>query len=108
MSLKALLLCSDEKIVRVLRRTLGDLEIATELCPDPDSALRKLTRQRFEAIIADCSDDGAFEVLKSARNAPCNKQAIAVAIVEPLVGLKAVFQIGAHFVLYKPDRKSVV
>src|SRR5579864_5450615 len=102
MSLKALLLCSDEKIVRVLRRTLGDLEIATELCPDPDSALRKLTRQRFEAIIADCSDDGAFEVLKSARNAPCNKQAIAVAIVEPLVGLKAVFQIGAHFVLYKP------
>jgi c-di-GMP-binding flagellar brake protein YcgR len=102
MSLKALLLCSDEKIVRVLRRTLGDLEIATELCPDPDSALRRLTRQRFEAIIADCSDNGAFEVLKSARSAPCNKQAIAVAIVEPVVGLKAVFEIGAHFVLYKP------
>lgn len=102
MALKALLLCSDEKIVRVLRRTLGDLEIATELCADPEMALRKLTRQRFEAIIADCSDTGAFEVLKSARNAPCNKQAIAVAIVEPVVGLKAVFQIGAHFVLYKP------
>lgn len=102
MALKALLLCSDEKIVRVLRRTLGDLEIATELCADPETALRKLTRQRFEAIIADCSDTGAFEVLKSARNAPCNKQAIAVAIVEPVVGLKAVFQIGAHFVLYKP------
>lgn len=102
MSLKALLLCSDEKIVRVLRRTLGDLEITTELCPDPDSALRKLTRHRFEAIIADCSDNGAFAVLKSARSAPCNKQAIAVAIVEPVVGLKAVFEIGAHFVLYKP------
>ena len=102
MSLKALLLCSDEKIVRVLRRTLGDLEITTELCSDPDAALRKLTRQRFEAIIADCSDDGAFEVLKSARSAPCNRQAIAVAIVEPVVGLKAVFEIGAHFVLYKP------
>ena len=102
MSLKALLLCSDEKIVRVLRRTLGDLEIAVELCGDSDSALRKLTRQRFEAIIADCSEDGAFEVLRSARSAPCNRQAVAVAIVEPVVGLKAVFQIGAHFVLYKP------
>ena len=102
MSLKALLLCSDEKIVRVLRRTLGDLEIGVELCPDSDSALRKLTRQRFEAIIADCSEDGAFEVLRSARSAPCNRQAVAVAIVEPIVGLKAVFQIGAHFVLYKP------
>ena len=102
MSLKSLLLCSDEKIVRVLRRTLGDLDIAVELCSDSDTALRKLTRQRFEAIIADCTDDGAFEVLRSARTAPCNKQAVAVAIVEPIVGLKAVFDIGAHFVLYKP------
>jgi len=41
-------------------------------------------------------------VLRSARSAPCNKHAVAVAIVEPLVGLKAVFEIGAHFVLYKP------
>jgi len=102
MSLKSLLLCSDEKIVRVLRRVLGDLEIDVELCPTADSALRKLTRQRFEAIIADVADDGANEVLRSARSAPCNKHAVAVAIVEPLVGLKAVFEIGAHFVLYKP------
>jgi c-di-GMP-binding flagellar brake protein YcgR len=102
MSLKSLLLCSDDKIVRVLRRVLGDLDIDVDLCSTADAALRKLTRQRFEAIIADCSDDGAFEVLKSARNAPCNKQAVAVAIVEPVVGLKAVFGVGAHFVLYKP------
>ncbi len=102
MSLKSLVLCADEKIVRVLRRVLGDLDIAIELCTDSDAALRKLTRQRFEAIIVDITDDGATEVLRSARSAPCNKQAVAVAIVEPIIGLKAVFQIGAHFVLYKP------
>jgi len=102
MSLKSLLLCSDEKIVRVLRRVLGDLDIAVDLCRDADAALRKLTRQRFEAIIVDIIDDGASDVLRSARSAPCNKQAVAVAIVEPIIGLKAVFQIGAHFVLYKP------
>jgi c-di-GMP-binding flagellar brake protein YcgR len=102
MSLKSLLLCSDEKIVRVLRRVLGDLDIAVELCADADSALRKLTRQRFEAIIVDVTDDGASDVLRSARSAPCNKQAVAVAIVEPVIGLKAVFGLGAHFVLYKP------
>ena len=102
MSLKSLVLCSDEKIVRVLRRVLGDLDIAVELCADSDKALRKLTRERFEAIIVDVTDDGASEVLRSARSAPCNKQAVAVAIVEPLIGLKAVFSIGAHFVLYKP------
>jgi c-di-GMP-binding flagellar brake protein YcgR len=102
MSLKALLLCSDEKIVRVLRRVLGDLDIAVELSANADTALRKLTRERFEAIIVDCADDGANDVLRSARSAPCNKQAVAVAIVEPIVGLKAVFDVGAHFVLYKP------
>ncbi len=102
MSLKSLVLCADEKIVRVLRRVLGDLDIDVDLCSSSDAALRKLTRQRFEAIVADCSDPGAFEVLRSSRSAPCNKQAVAVAIVEPAVGLKAVFGLGAHFVLYKP------
>jgi c-di-GMP-binding flagellar brake protein YcgR len=102
MSLRSLLLCSDEKIVRVLRRVLGDLDIGVELCADADSALRKLTRERFEAIIVDVTDDGASDVLRSARSAPCNKQAVAVAIVEPVIGLKAVFGLGAHFVLYKP------
>jgi len=102
MTLKALVLCSDDKIVRVLRRVLGDLEIAVELCPDSDTALRKLTRERFEAIVVDCVEDGSSEVLRSTRSAPCNKQAVAVAIVDPIIGLKAVFDIGAHFVLYQP------
>ena len=102
MSLKSLVLCSDEKIVRVLRRVLGDLDIEIELCGSSDAALRRLTRQRYEAIIVDCLGDGANEVLRSARSAPCNRQAVAVAIVEPIIGLRAVFDIGAHFVLYKP------
>ena len=102
MTLKSLVLCSDEKIVRVLRRVLGDLEIDIDLCTSAEAALRKLTRQRFEAIIVDCGSDGAAEVLKSARSAPCNKQAVAVAIVDVALGLKAVFGLGAHFVLYKP------
>src|SRR5882762_11466471 len=102
MSLKALVLCSDEKIVRVLRRTLGDLEISVELCTNADSALRKLTRDRFEAIIVDCAGPRSAEVLLSARRAPCNKRAVAVAIVGPVVGLRSAFDIGAHFVLYKP------
>ena len=102
MSLKALLLCADEKIVRVLRRTLGDLEIRVDLCADADSALRRLTRERFEAIIVDCDDPGAADVLRAARTAVVNKRSVAVAIVEPATGLRSVFDIGAHFVLYKP------
>jgi CheY-like chemotaxis protein len=102
MNLKSLLLCSDEKIVRVLRRTLGDLDIGVELCANSEVALRKLTRERFEAIIVDCAGPGAAAVLRSARSAPCNKRAIAVAILDPEVGLRSAFETGAHFILYKP------
>jgi len=103
MSLKSLVLCADEKIVRVLRRVLSDLEIGIEHCTDPDGAVRKLTRQRFEAVIIDCTDlKTATSVLKSARSAPVNKRAVAVAIMDGHTGLRSAFDMGAHFVLYKP------
>jgi c-di-GMP-binding flagellar brake protein YcgR len=103
MSLKSLVLCSDEKIVRVLRRVLSDLEISMDHCTDPDGAIHKLTRQRFESIIIDCTDlKVATSVLKSARSAPVNKRAIAVAIMDGHNGLRSAFDMGAHFVLYKP------
>ena len=103
MSLQSLVFCPDEKIVRVLRRVLSDLEIAVERCSDADSAIRKLTRQRFEAVIVDCTDENlASQVLRSARSAPCNKHAVAVAIVDGTTKLRSAFELGAHFVLYKP------
>src|SRR5271163_647683 len=103
MSLQALVLCSDEKIVRVLRRVLSELEISIQHCPDADFAVRKLTRQRFEAVIVDCHDEQtAAQVLRSARSAPCNKHSIAVAIIDGQQALRSAFNLGAHFVLYKP------
>jgi c-di-GMP-binding flagellar brake protein YcgR len=102
MTLKSLLLCSDDKIVRVLRRTLGDLDIGVEHCAHAEAALRHLTRDRYEAIIVDCAGPGAADVLRGARTAPCNKRAVAVAILDPETGLRSAFDIGAHFILYKP------
>jgi CheY-like chemotaxis protein len=103
MSLQALVLCSDDKIIRVLRRVLSDLEIGVELCTDSDSAVRKLTRRRFEAVVVDCNDeDMAAQVLKSVRSAPCNKRSIAVAMIDGQKALRSAFGLGAHFVLYKP------
>jgi CheY-like chemotaxis protein len=103
MSLRALVLCSDAKIIRVLRRVLSDLEVATEFCGDADSAVRKLTRQRFEAVVVDCNDeDMAAHVLNSVRSAPCNKRSIAVAMIDGQKAVRNAFALGAHFVLYKP------
>src|SRR5271169_2510994 len=103
MSLQTLVLCSDDKITRVLRRVLSDLEIDVELCIDADSAVRKLTRRRFEAVVVDCNDeDMAAQVLKSVRSAPCNKRSIAVAMIDGQTAVRSAFALGAHFVLYKP------
>jgi CheY-like chemotaxis protein len=103
MRLQALVLCSDDKILRVLRRVLSDLEIAVEYCTDADSAVRQLTRRRFEAVVVDCNDeDIAAQVLASVRSAPCNKRSIVVAMIDGQKAVRSAFALGAHFVLYKP------
>ena len=103
MNLKSLLLSSDEKTVRTLRRVLSDLEITVEYCSGMDDAIRRITRQRFEAIIVDAANvEKATTVLKAAQAAPVNKRALAIVLVESSVGLKGGFEMGAHFVLHKP------
>jgi c-di-GMP-binding flagellar brake protein YcgR len=82
---------------------LSELEIGMELCADAESAIHKLTRRRFEAVIVDCTDPRiASRVLRSARSAPCNKRAVAVAIVGAQTALDGARDLGAHFVLYQP------
>lgn len=102
-ALQSLLLCSDDKVVRVLRRVLTDLEIGVEHCTDLDSAVQKLTRQRFEAVIVDCTTKHiAAKILKGIKSAPANNRAIAVAIINGQEDLRSAFELGAHFVLEKP------
>lgn len=107
--LQSLLLCADDKVVRVLRRVLSEMEIAVEHCSEPDQAIQKLTRQRFEAVIVDCTvPDVAMKVLNGTRCAPANRRAITVAVLEANTAadsqdaLKRAFAMGAHFVLFKP------
>ncbi len=103
MNLKSLLVCSDEKTVRVLRRVLSDLEIEVEHCSGGDDAIRLITRQRFEAIIVDGSNtEEAGNVFRGAKASPVNRRALGIVLVESTVGLKGGFEMGAHFVLHKP------
>jgi len=103
MSLKSLLLSSDDKTVRILRRVLSDLDIGVDHCSSAEAAIRKLTRQRYEAIVVDCSSpEEARSVLRSTKSAPGNSRAIAIVLVESAIGLRGGFEMGAHFVLHKP------
>jgi CheY-like chemotaxis protein len=102
MNPQSLILSSDEKTIRALRRVLGGFQIAVELCRDVDSTIRELTRRRFEAVILDGENEGSARMLASIRSAPSNQHAILIAVVErgrnPQQGLVK----EADFVLYKP------
>ncbi len=103
MALQSLLLCPEEKTARVLSRVLSELEIAMEQCTEPFDAVKKLMRQRYDAVIVDWENEAnATLVLKNARMSPANKTSLAVAIVEGQTSVRNAFRAGANFVLYKP------
>jgi len=103
MALQSLLLCPEEKTARVLSRVLAELEIGMEQCTEPFDAVKKLMRQRYDAVIVDWENEAnATLVLKNARMSPANKTSLAVAIVEGQTSVRNAFRAGANFVLYKP------
>jgi DNA-binding response OmpR family regulator len=103
MNLHSLLLSSDEKTVRILRRVLNDLDIEVEHLSAHDAAIRCLTRNRYEAIILDCVDSAQSQaVLHATQASPVNKRSVTIVLVDGSTGLKGGFAMGAHFVLHKP------
>ncbi len=78
MNLQSLLVCSDERILRVLLRVLNELEIEVEHCDDPTAATKLLACQTFEAVIVDCAEEGNLSLLKSIRMGHRNKTSVAV------------------------------
>ena len=101
-ALTALLVSSSEKLQRTVRRVLSDLEIQVVHCPDGETAIQKVTRQRFEAVLVDFGDARTAEqVIRGLQLAPANRRAIVVAFVDPEMPLGTAFAKGAQFVLHK-------
>jgi len=103
MNLQALLLCSDDHIIKVMTRVLSDLAIGMEHCTDQAAAARKLESRRYDAVIVDCEDESnATLALQAMCAASGEKKPLVLAIVPSEVSIKSTFNLGASFVLYKP------
>ena len=103
MGYQALLFCPDEKTARTVTQVLGELDFAVVACTEPFAAVKKLMGEHFDAVVVDCDNEqNATLLFKSARNAPNNQSALAVAVVEGQVGVAKAFRIGANLVLTKP------
>ena len=102
MNLTSLLVCSDDRALRILRSVLGELEIHVEHCADTVSAAKKLAQHSFEAVIIYCKDECSFGLLKSVRSGQQNRKSVAIAIIDARTNLQTAFKLGANFVVYKP------
>jgi CheY-like chemotaxis protein len=102
MNFSSLLVCSDERALRVLSNVLSELEIDVEHCPDYASATKKLAQHSFEAVIVDCKDEHGFALLGGVRSGKQNSKSMAIAIIEARTNLQTAFKLGANFVVFKP------
>ena len=102
MNLQSLLVCSDNRTLRVLRSVLGELEIEVDHCGDSADATKKLAQRPFEAVIIDCKEPGDFSLLQGIRSGQHNRKSLAVAIIDAQTNLQAAFDMGANFVVYRP------
>lgn len=102
MNLNSLLVCSDERAVRVLRNVLQELEINVEQCSDSASGASKMAQSTFEAIVIDSKDDPGFGLLQKLRGGKQNNRSVAIAIIDARTKLQAAFALGANFVIYEP------
>jgi CheY-like chemotaxis protein len=102
MNFSSLLVCSDERALRVLSNVLSELEIDVEHCTDHVSATKKLAQRSFEAVIVDCKDEHGFALLGSVRSGKQNNKSMAIAIIEARTNLQTAFKLGANFVVFKP------
>ena len=102
MVLECLLLCRDPDTLRVFRRALDDLGIGVEVATAAESALERLDRSKFDAVIVDCDVAGGNDVLAGIQQSPSNKRAIAIAVINGSTNMRTAFEMGAHFALDKP------
>lgn len=103
MSYKSLLFCPDESSAQALMQILSELEFAVEAAGEPFAAVKKLSEERFDALIVDChQDQDAALIFKTARDSAQNHSSLSVAVVEGQTGIAKAFRIGANLVLTKP------
>ena len=73
-----------------------------EHCSFAEDAIRRITRQRFEAIIVDAEMWRKRASVEGSRRRLRQQASPVIVLVEASVGLKGGFEMGAHFVLHKP------
>ncbi|MGH9532870.1 MAG: PilZ domain-containing protein [Terriglobales bacterium] len=98
----ALLVSRDPAVLDLMQHLLEDEGIAAEVSSDVSQACNLLETRKFDAVIVDCDDMLAIEVLLRLRQASSSRRAVAFALLNGVTSREAASALGANFALDKP------
>lgn len=96
----------DSSDLSLLKETFGQRGIETIIIP-PDTAVQRLTSQKFEGIAIRLSDS-AEALLKGVRASAVNKHVVLYGVAESMEHAQAFFKFGLNAVLVRPLDRAVV
>ena len=102
MPLECLVVSRHRPSIRALGAVLEELQIASEICSEPQQALDQMERRHFGALVLDFDIRGAAELLASARMTSAHQKTVIFAAISRCTATGSAFELGANFVLYKP------
>ena len=108
MPLRLLLVSRDFGVVNDVCNIAQRLKILCEICSDGQSALKRLCKSKFEAILIDYRDQPeAPRMITAVQNSTSHNLAVTLAVVQSGQQVEAL-RAGFHFVLTRPlDLKQV-
>ncbi len=110
MPLQALIVSTDTRDIGVLREVLAELHVETEVCGTASLAGGAMVKTPFDAVVLDGDLIGVLEMIDAFTQRKRAEDPRIIAILGSRDYSQRAFEIGAHFVLYKPisrDRSLV-
>ena len=102
MAFNALLMCREEKHLRILGKALDAVGMEQEVCLSASEALDLTVQRHYSALIVDFDLPGAATVARMARLGPAKRRPVIFGMIGALTEISETFQAGANFIFYKP------
>jgi len=110
MPLLALIVSADDHDIRLLREVLHELHVETNICETAEMAACVLGEKPVDAVVLDGDLPGVLELIDTQARREEGDRPRIIAVLSSKNNSQRAFEIGAHFVLYKPvsrDRSLV-
>ena len=102
MAFNALLMCSEEPVLRVLGTALQEVEMEPEVCVSAPEAIDLTVVRHYSALVLDFDLPGAATVARMARLVPSSRRPVIFGMIGASTEISETFQAGVNFIIYKP------